>query len=532
MMLLGLVAVLALVPFASLLIAWLQPTVQAQAALSAPLGEYAWGSVRLISSVLLMALPLGAGCAWLVVNYNFPGRRWIDTALTLPLALPAYLLAIVYGQLLSSSGPLQSSLRDMSGLAFGEYWFPSIRSPGGAAFVLAFALYPYLYLLCRAAMGQQALSLTESARMLGLTARQAFWRVSLPLLRPALVGGAALVAMEALADFGVVSLYATPTFTTGIYRTMFGLGDPVMARRLAGVLVLCVLAALLAERHQRAVKRYHVQHTSDRQAIPVALHGTQAMLAFVVCLLPCFLGFLLPVGVLIVWALGDAAQWSDGLHWQAAWHSFTVGAVVAGVVTLLALLLAYAMRYQPPRWLRVMVQLAGAGYALPGLVIAVSIMLPLIAFDRQLGLALRTLTGESYGLLLTGTIGAVTLACTVRFLSLGLHTLDAGMQGLSPLLDMAARSLGASEAAVLRRVHWPLLRRSLAVSALLVFVDTMKELPATYLLRPFNYDTLAIRAFALASDEKYQAAAPAALMLTAAGVLAMVVLQRVTITKA
>jgi iron(III) transport system permease protein len=520
------VLALALLPFGALLMAWLEPLQQTEAAASAPWGEYSYGSLRLVAAVLAISVPIGAGCAWLTATHEFPLRRWLDLGLTLPLALPAYILAIVYGQTFSSSGPIQTFIRQHWHLNFGEYWFPSIRSPGGAAFVLAMALYPYVYLVCRAALSEQNASLSDAARMLGQSSGQIFRRVTLPLLRPAMVAGAALIAMETLADFGVVSLYATPTFTTGIYRTMFGLGDPLLAQRMAGMLVLFVLVALAIEKRQRSRRQYHSQQTSGRIQARQRLSGVRAFTATVLCLLPCLLGFLLPVGILLTWSLVQTQFWQDALTWQAAWHSLTVGVSVAALVSLFALGMAYQLRARPNRVMHAAIRLASSGYALPGIVIAVSIMLPLIAFDRRLSLFVRDMLGESYGLLITGSIGAITLACTLRFLSLGLHTLEAGMQGLSPSLDMAARSLGASEMAVIRRIHWPLLRSSLAVSALVVFVDTVKELPATYLLRPFNYDTLAIRTFALASDEKYQQAAPAALMLIAAGTLAMLVLQR------
>lgn len=516
---------LALLPFGSLLMAWLEPLQQAEAGSTAPWAEYSYGSLRLVAGVLAISVPIGAGCAWLVATHDFPLRRWLDLGLTLPLALPAYILAIVYGQTFSSSGPIQIFIREHWQLHFGEYWFPSIRSPGGAAFVLAMALYPYVYLVCRAALSEQNASLSDAARMLGQSSGQIFRRVTLPLLRPAIVAGAALIAMETLADFGVVSLYATPTFTTGIYRTMFGLGDPLLAQRMAGMLVLCVLVALAIEKRQRANRQFHSQQTAERSLSRHRLTGMHALAAATLCLIPCLLGFLLPVGILLAWSMAQTQFWQDALTWQAAWHSVTVGLSVAALVSAVALGLAYQLRARPHRVMRAAIRLASSGYALPGIVIAVSIMLPLIAFDRQISLFVRDLLGESYGLLITGSIGAITLACTLRFLSLGLHTLEAGMQGLSPSLDMAARSLGASEITVVRRIHWPLLRPSLAVATLVVFVDTVKELPATYLLRPFNYDTLAIRTFALASDEKYQQAAPAALMLIAAGTLAMLVLQ-------
>jgi iron(III) transport system permease protein len=514
-----------LFPFVTLLYAWAQPLPDAAPFAWAQAVEYGANSLWLVLWVLFIALPIGCGCAWLTTRREFPLRRWLDIGLTLPLAIPAYLLAIVYGQLFSSSGPLQRFIREQWTLQYGDYWFPVMRSPGGAAFVLAMALFPYAYLLCRAALMSQGASMLESARLLGANSGAAFLRVTLPMLRPALAGAGALIAMETLADFGVVSLYASPTFTTGIYRTMFGLGDHVMAIRLGGLLLVLVALPLWYERRSRA-GAYHALRTADRPPLRLPLQGFHAAFALVACALPCVLGFVLPVVVLVHWSLAFTSFWQDTLTWQAAWHSLLTGVAVAGLVTLLAVLIVYALRQGRQPLLRGMTRLLELGYGLPGIVIAVSIMLPLITFDRWFSRQWSEWTGETQGLLLTGTIGAIILACTIRFMALGMQTVQAGMQGLPPALDMASRSLGIGGMRLLWRVHLPILMPSLMVSLLIVFVDTVKELPATYLLRPFNFDTLAIRAFELASDEKYYEAAPSCLMLITAGVLAMMVLQR------
>lgn len=513
------------IPFGSLFYAWMQP-LPADAPFAWYLAlEYAANSLQLVICVLIISLPIGCGCAWLTTRYNFPLRRWFDIGLMLPLAIPAYLLAVVYGQLFSSSGPVQIFIRSHWQLQFGEYWFPVIRSPLGAAFILGIALFPYAYLLCRAALISQRASTLEAARMLGLQHSAVFFRVTLPMLRPAIASAAALIAMETLADFGVVSLYATPTFTTGIYRTVFGLGDQVMAIRLGGLLLLLVAFPLWYERYRRKGSNYGLR-TVDSPLPRVPLSKLNALLASFACLIPCALGFLLPLCVLLDWSFSYISHWHDILTWKAAWYSMLTGVSVACFVTFLALMIVYALRQGAPPLLRGLLQLLELGYGIPGVIIAISIMLPMITFDRWLSGFWAAWSGMPKGLILTGTIIAIMLACTIRFIALGIRTIQAGMQTMPPALDMASRSLGVTGIQLFWRVHLPILMPSIIVSLLIVFVDTVKELPATYLLRPFNFDTLAIRAFELASDEKYYEAAPSALMLIATGVAAMLALQR------
>lgn len=496
------------------------------------MAEYAWGSLRLLFSVLALALPMAAGGAYLTTHFEFPLRRMLDHALTLSLALPAYLLAIVYGQLFSSSGPLQFFIRETWNLQYGEYWFVTMRSASGAACILALALYPYAYMLCRTALHSPRVELSDVARMLGASPLRMFWRVTLPMLRPALIAGGALIAMETLADFGVVSLYATPTFTTGIYRTMFGVGDTTMAIRMAGVLLFIVMIALLIERKARPERLYETLPTSSRPALRRMLTGWRAGLAVVACALPALFGFLIPVSVLTLWSLRYRSFWHEALTWEATLHSVTIAASVCVVVATVALLMAAQLRYRPTLMLRAAVRLASSGYVMPGIVIAVSIMLPLIAFDRQLSAWLSAWTGESYGLILTGTIFSMVLACSLRFFSVGMQTIEAGWEVQPMTLDHTARSLGVSGAHLFWRVHLPILRPSIIACALIVFVETLKELPASYILRPFNFDTLAIRAFELASDEKYYEAAPSSLLLISAGVSAMLLLNKIMQPKA
>ncbi|MBY0354279.1 MAG: iron ABC transporter permease [Rickettsiales bacterium] len=525
--LLALVLVMAVSPFFALIRAWFQPTLHSGAFHAELLVENTLGSLQLVFSVLALALPMALAGAWAVSRYDFPLRKVVDLSLTLPLAIPGYLLAIIYGQTLSSSGPLQVIIREYWQLSFGEYWFPAFRSPFGAACVLAFALYPYSYILCRAAFAAQSESMTQAALSLGLSMRSAFWRVTMPLIRPALVAGAALIAMETLADFGVVSLYGLPTFTTGIYRSMFGLGDSVLAIRMAGVLMLVIGAMIIIEKKSRASQRVNNNETHNPLQ-RCQLTGIKGWLVCAACWLPSLIGFYIPIMVLLAWSAHYQHYWLDPLTWSAARHSIVIATCVAAMVSVCALVLTYHTRQSSSFLVTSALRLASLGYALPGTVIAVCIMLPLIAFDRQLSGLVSDITGEFQGLVITGSIFAIVFACSLRFFSLGLHSIDAGMQAITPTLDQVAQSLGATSFDVMWRVHVPMLRSSFFISALIVFVDTAKELPATYVLRPFNYDTLAIRAFAMASDEKYYEAAPSALLLIALGVVAMMILGRYT----
>ncbi|TXL72121.1 iron ABC transporter permease [Vineibacter terrae] len=514
------------------------PTLGVLAHLLQPSGEEWRGMMGTVLpayllNTLWLLLGVGAGTAfggvvtaWLVVMCRFPGRRFFEWALTLPLAVPAYVLAYVYADFLQFTGPVQTALRDLLGWQAGDYWFPDIRSPGGAIVLLSVALYPYVYLLARAAFVEQSVCAIDASRTLGASATETFFRVALPLARPAIAAGVALALMETLADFGAVAYLDVPTFTTGIYRAWFSFGDKVAAAQLAAALLLFALGLLLVERASRASRRFH-QATQRYRALPTFhLSGLRAAAATLVCAVPLLVGFALPVVILLRFALlsGDA-QWGRR-YLGLTLNSVMVAALVAVIAVALATIIAYAARgarRAPVRWIA---RLAGMGYAVPGAVIAVGILAPLALFDNALDAWMRAALGVSTGLLLTGSIVGIVYACVVRFLAAGMQSIEAGLARITPGIDGASRTLGAGPLETLRRIHRPLLQGGLASAALIVFVDTMKELPATLMLRPFNFDTLAVQAYNLARDERLAEASTAALTIVAVGVLPIVLLTR------
>ncbi|OHC63627.1 MAG: iron ABC transporter permease [Rhodocyclales bacterium GWA2_65_20] len=489
------------------------------------LGDYVVNSLVLCLGVGLGVAMLGTGAAWLVALYEFPGRRSFEWALLLPMAMPAYVMAYTYTDLLQFVGPVQTSLREVFGWQKDDYWFPDIRSRGGAVAMFTCALYPYVYLLARTAFMERAAGLLEASRVLGLTHFQAFVRISLPLARPAVAAGVALALMETLADYGTVAYFAVPTFTTGIYRAWFSLGDRVAAAQLAAGLLAFVLLLLALERLSRGGARYH-DTTARRAQRRRPLRGMHAAAAVVACLVPLAAGFFVPAGLLAQMALGAGDAEFGGRYWLLARNSFVLAALAAVLAALLAVLLAYGARGARSALPRLANRLVGLGYAVPGSVIAVGVLIPVTRLDHWLGALWQQAFGTNPGLLLTGGIAALTYAYLARFLSIALQTVEAGLAKVTVSMDAAARSLGSGPAETLRRVHLPLLSGSVLSAALLVFVDVMKELPATLVMRPFNFDTLATQTYTLAADERLAEASTAALAIVAVGLIPIFVLAR------
>ncbi|WP_236033435.1 ABC transporter permease [Belnapia mucosa] len=468
----------------------------------------------------------GALTAWLVTACRFPGRRVLDVALLLPMAMPAYVCAYAYAWLLDVAGPVQSALRAATGLRWGQYWFPEIRSLPGAAMMLGMVLYPYVHLLCRTAFEQQGPALLEASRNLGLTLPRSFLRLALPMARPALVGGLALVLMETLADFGTVQHFALRTFTTGLYEAWFGMGDRGAASRLAACLMGLVALLLALEALARGGRRFHPTTTRQPPLRPVALPGWKAAAALLACALPVTLGFLVPAGVLLHLMVEVGDPLSPTRFLPYARNSLVLAGIAGLLAVALAALLAWAARLHPRPTLRAARRIAGLGYAVPGSVIAVGTLVPLGLFDNALDAWMRARFGIGTGLLLSGGIAALVFAYLVRFLAVALASVEAGLARIRPSLREAARSLGAGPGAAIARVEWPLARSSLLGAFLLVFVDTMKELPATLLIRPFDFDTLAVRVHSLASDERLAEASTTALLIVLAGLLPVLLLTR------
>ena len=519
------VAVLMAAPIVAIVVTLALPTGEIWRHLAETvLARYIANSLGLMAWVTLGTGLIGVGTAWLVTMCGFPGRAVFEWALLLPLAMPTYVIAYTYAGLLDFAGPVQSALRTAFGWSRGDYWFPPIRSLGGAAALFTLVLYPYVYLLARAAFLEQSVCVLEVSRTLGCSAWRSFWKVALPLARPAIAAGVALALMETLNDFGAVQHFAVDTFTTGIFRAWFGMGQPVAAAQLAAVLLLFIAALVLLERWSRRRARYH--HTSSKwRPLPRwELGGVAATGATLACLLPLALGFIVPAAVLFDWAATTAPAILDRRFWGFARNSLVLATLSAALAIAFALLLAYAQRRRPGT--AAAVRIAALGYAVPGSVIAVGLLLPLATIENAVDAAARASLGVSTGLILTGGAAALVWAYLVRFLAVALGAVESGLAKVTPNVDGAARSLGESAFGAVRRVHVPIIRGSVLTGALLVFVDVMKELPATMIMRPFNFDTLAVRTYQLAGDELLREAAGPGLAIVLAGILPVMVLSR------
>jgi iron(III) transport system permease protein len=473
----------------------------------------------------LITLTLGACTAWLVTMCRFPGRALLDRLLVLPLAMPSYIVAYAYVEILDYAGPVQGLLRTLFGWSSArDYSFPDIRSMGGAILVLAAALYPYVYLSARASFVQQSVCVLEVARTLGRTPMGVFWSVALPLARPALAGGVALALMESLNDLGAVDYLGVRTLSVSIYTAWQQQSNLGGAAQIALVAVIVVVALIAAERAARGGSRFH--HSTGRyRAIPFTdLEGWRGAAAAGFCALPVVVGFAAPFALLVVQASAHAGDALAPDFWRAARNSVGVAATAAAVTVALGLVLAYARRVAPNAVVSAAVRGAGLGYALPGTVLALGLIIPLAAFDNRFDALLRASLGISTGLLLSGSLFVIVLAYTIRFLTVALSALEAGFERLSPNLDAAARALGETALSALWRVHVPLLAPALGAAALLVFVDGMKELPATLLMRPFNFETLATHVYNYAGLEQFENATPGALAIVLVGLVPVLLL--------
>ncbi|WP_439578662.1 ABC transporter permease [Elioraea sp.] len=490
------------------------------------LADYVVNSVLLAAGVGVIVVVIGTTTAWLVTVHDFPARRVFEVALLLPLAMPAYVMAYVYTDLLEFTGPVQTWLRATFGWNWGEYWFPEIRSIEGAIAMLGLVLYPYVYLLARAAFLEQSVCLTEVARTLGCTQRQAFLHVCLPLARPAIAAGAGLALMEALADFATVRHFAVDTFTTGIYQAWLNMGDRIAALQLAACLMGVIAVLLAIERAARGSRRFHNTSSKHQFLARTRLPAGAAAAAVATCAVPVVFGFLLPAWVLLRFALTDGDPLFGPLILPFARNSLLLAGIAAVIATVVAVVVAYGVRLHGTALMHAASRVAALGYAIPGSVIAVGVLVPFGAFDNAVDAWMRARFGVSTGLLLSGTMFALVFAYVVRFLAVALSSVEAGLARIRPSVEDASRVLGHGPGRTLAAVHLPLLRGSLLAAVLLVFVDTMKELPATLIVRPFDLDTLAVRVYNLASDEKLAQASTAALLIVAVGLIPVIILSR------
>lgn len=491
------------------------------------LPNYIFNSLALMIFVGVGTLVVGTVCAWLVTITNFPGRSFFVWALLLPLAMPTYVVTFIYIDLLDYAGPVQSFVRSLFGFTSPhDYWFPQIRSLSGAGFIFTLVLYPYVYMLARAAFLSQSVCLLDVGVTLGLSPIERFRRIALPLARPGLVVGVSLALMETLNDFGAVSQLSVEVFSFGIYRLWLGTGNLSGAAQLAICLLAFVLILISLERLARGDRAYHwttgrVQRLPDNRTKP-----WQQALALAICAGPVCFGFVIPFLRLVqLSALQiDMQIWSrfsgDLLR------SLSLALVAALLITLVGTWLAYVKRIEKHPLATSALRLSAMGYAVPGSVIAVGTLIPFAGFDRTLDHFLREYFGFGSGLLLSGTVAALLFAYMVRFLALAGQSLEAGLEKITPSMDQAARTLGATPHQILSRVHLPLVRPSLLTAALLVFVDVMKELPATLILRPFDFATLATRVYDYVSDERIHEAGPWALAIVLTGLLPIFLLSR------
>jgi iron(III) transport system permease protein len=515
------IAALVAVPLLSVVASLARPAVDVWAHLwRTQLLELAVNTLVLLLGVGLGTAVLGTALAWLVVGHEFPGRPLFEGALMLPLAVPAYVIGFAFLGMFDFAGPVQSALRAWFGAGAR---LPELRSAGGVILLMTLVFYPYVYLLARVAFLEQGAGTLETARSLGRSGPAAFREVTLPLARPAIVAGASLAMMEALADFGTVATFGYRTFTEAIYRVWYGMFDRVAATQLASLLLLFALALLALERGLRGRARFEQSHRRGPGIARVRLRGRRAAAATLACSLVLGLAFVLPVAQLLVWAVGAAVTAGPFFDLSrlagVLRNTVAVASLAAAACAALALVLAYARRLQPTPGVRTSTQFVAMGYALPGSVIAVGILVPMVWADHHLVGTLERVLGRPVGLVLTGSIAGLVFAYVVRFLAVSFHTLDAGLGRIPASLDDAARSLGAGVGGVLGRVHVPLLRRGLLTALVLVFVDTMKEMPATLLLRPFGFTTLAVEVWERTSESLWAEAAVPALAIVLAGLV-------------
>ncbi|MEH6469737.1 MAG: iron ABC transporter permease [Halopseudomonas sp.] len=492
------------------------------------LPHYILTTLLLMGGVGGLSILIGVGTAWLVTMCNFPGRRIFEWALLLPFAVPAYVIAYVYTDLLEYAGPVQVMLRELFGWSSArDYWFPDIRTLEGAILMLTLVLYPYVYMLSRAAFLEQSANIQAASRTLGCTPWQSFFRVSLPMARPGIAVGLSLVSMETINDFGTVDYFAVKSLSAGIYDTWLNMGDLGGAAQIASMLLIFVVILITLERLGRAQQKHFSGSDRYRTLETYPLTGWRAAAASLACGIPFVAGFVVPVLLLGNYAVKNfESSWTDQFL-TIAGNSFLLSALAALLCCAIGLLLAYSKRLHPDsKPLQTAVGSAGLGYAMPGAVLAIGVIIPFAAFDNGLDSMMREYFGVSTGLLLSGTAFAIVFAYVVRFLTVATGTIESSLAKVTPTMDMAARSLGLNSMQSLRRVHLPLIRGGLLTGALVVFVDCMKELPATLILRPFNFDTLATQVYQFASDEMIEQSALSALLIVLVGLIPVILLSR------
>lgn len=488
--------------------------------------DYVSNSLLLMIGVGCATLVIGVVSAWLVTMFRFPCSQWFEWALLLPLSIPAYIIAYTYTGVLDVGGPVQSWIREFFQLEFGEYWFPEIRSLGGAMCMLSLVLYPYIYLLTRAAFLEQSVCALEVSRSLGCSPFRSFYHVGIALARPAIIVGLSLVLMETLADYGTVQYFGVSTFTTGIFRTWFGLGDSLAAAQLSAFMLVFVIILLWLEYRWRHRSRFHHTSSKYQRISKLPLRGGKSVAAFVFCLLPFLFGFVIPLLFLIKWTLQTWSLVLDDEFLLLIEHSLLLAIITSVSAILISLCMAYGKRQSNSVLLGSGVRFVGMGYAVPGTVIAIGVLLPFAWLDRNINRLMTDMFDMNIGLLLSGSLFVLVFAYLIRFLAVSLNTINAGLMKVKPSMDEAAHSMGMKDMSILKKIHIPMIRGSMLTAALLVFVDVLKELPATLILRPFNFNTLAIRTYELANEERLAEAACPALAIVLVSLIPVILLSR------
>ena len=479
---------------------------------------YLYNTLLLMALVGIAASIIGVSTAWITSKYTFPLSKLLTPALVLPLAAPAYVVGYVYADLLEYAGPIQTYYRLMFNIEEINYYFPSIRSLGGAAFVISLVLYPYIYLLARASFTQQSVILGDAARVLGASKKKLFWKVALPVARPAIAGGIALVLMETIADYGVVEHFGVPTFTIGIFRTWYGMGEHTAALQLAGWLFIIVAFLVIAEQFARK-GQYFNPISGYKHGKKKKLTGLTGSFAMTICLIPVFFGFVIPFFILIKHAISIGDPISGKNFSKLLLNSIYVATLAAFLCSLASIWLSYSQRLRNDFFTNLGIRISTLGYAIPGMILAIAMLVPLSFFDKFLSRFLQQYIDGFGSLLITGSVAALVFVYIARFLTISYNSSQMGMNSIHYNLDAAARTLGSPPWQVLKKIHIPLFKPAVLSGFLLVFIDIIKELPATLILRPFNFETLATRVYRLASDERISEASTAALTIIFLGLV-------------
>jgi len=494
--------------------------------MSTVMPTYTFNTVALAVGVMLLTLLFGIPSAWLMAMCRLPSEKILQWALVLPLAMPGYIVGYIFTDWFDYAGPIQIALRDLMGWQAGDYWFPDIRTLGGAIVVLALVFYPYVYLLCRAAFMEQNVSLLQSARLLKCSPWESFYRISLPLVRPAIAVALSLVAMETIGDFGTVSYFAVNTLTTAVYDTWLGYSSLTAAAKISGIMLVLVILLLSTERYSRRKQKLFQNHFSSREDFRYELNGWKKWLALTWCWGLVSVAFIFPLGQLVIYAYKYFAQSWTAEFQQYALNSLYVSLTAALIAVVIALVVNFYQRLSAKRTAVAFMRLSSLGYAVPGTVLAIGVMVPVLFMDHLVNDIAKVMEWGRPGLIFSGSMFAIIFALVVRFSAVAIGSIESSLSKVSPSLDMASRTMGCNSNQMLLRVHLPLIRRGALIAGLLVFIESMKELNASLLLRPFNFETLATYVYNFASDEHLELAAMPAVLLVLVGLVPLVLVNR------